>query len=205
MKSFKQFLREASEDDISDQPVTVDVYHGSGKKFDQFEPKLAKLKNDFYGGGIGYFTDNKNIAKSYARSSSRDTKTPHLYHTTLTLHKPFDVDEVFSGDKLTKILPKKYDDLDQFARSAGLIKPGVDSYTAIANLQSGETQLSGSQVFKGLSKGMTDTAKARDHLIKNGYDGLRYNGGMNMQQATQHNVYIPYSMQSIKINKREQL
>lgn len=183
-------------------PIVVDVFHGSGIKFTQFDQKLARLKNDFFGGGVGYFTDNKDIAKSYARAMSKVTKTPYLYYVTLKMNNVFDVNHEFTGPLLIKLISK---DIESFSRGAGLLTPNVDKYTLAAKLQSGNISLTGDQVFKGLSKGMIDTASARSILIKNGFDGLRYNGGMNMQQATQHNVYIPYNNKSIKINKIEQL
>lgn len=183
-------------------PVHVNVFHGSGRKFDHFDQRLARLKNDFFGGGVGYFTDNKDIAKSYARAMSKETRTPYLYYITLTMKNVFDVDHEFTGPLLTKLVS---DNFEGFARGSGLLTVNVDKYTLLAKLQSGSIALKGDKVFKGLSKGMVDTALARDILIKNGYDGLRYNGGMNMQQATQHNVYIPYNATSIKIDKIEPL
>lgn len=66
-------------------------------------------------------------------------------------------------------------------------------------------KLTGDEVFKGLSKGMNTTAKAREHLISKGYDGLRYNGGVNMGMAKKHNVYLVYDANDIKIIKRQKV
>lgn len=197
MLRFKTFLVEEK-----NTSVEVDAYHGSGKHFTSFDQKHARLKNDYYGGGIGYFSSNHDVAKTYAKSMSKETKTPHVYHTKIKMKKVFDVDHKFSGDKLKHVLP---DDHDSFARGAGLMKLGVDKYKVLHDLKHGKSELSGHQVFKGLSKGMNDTAKARDHLIKKGYDGLRYNGGENMNMATKHDVYIPYNAKSIKIHKVEKI
>jgi hypothetical protein len=198
MKEFKQHLFESQIK--SRNPVNVDAYHGGGRKFDKFSQVHAKIPNDFYGGGVGYFTDSKPIAETYARSSAKTTGTPHLYHTTLAMSNVFDVDHVFTGNKLTSLLPK---DTRKFAQHAGLLHAGnMDNENSIlGDLERGNTSLSGHQLFWGLSEGGTKTAKARDHLIKNGFDGLRYNGGVNMRQETNHNVYIPYNADSIKINK----
>lgn len=198
MLSFKEYLTEKV------STTAIDTYHGSGKFFHQFDQKHARLANDFYGGGVGYFTDNKDIAHSYARGMSKETKTPHVYHTSLHLSNVFDVDHEFHGEKLKKILPK---DTEKFANAAGLIglHNHEQKYSILSKLENGEIKMKGHEVFRGLSHGMTNTAKARDHLIKHGYDGLRYNGGMNMQQATQHNVYIPYKADSIKIKKVEKI
>jgi len=72
----------------------------------------------------------------------------------------------------------------------------------LSKLSRGDMELTGDQIFKGLSGGGVNTAAARDHLIRNGYDGLRYNGGANMD-AERHNVYIPYNANSITIKKVE--
>jgi hypothetical protein len=200
MKSFKQYIKE----ELSTNPVNVDVYHGSGKKFDKFDQRQARIPNDHMGGGIAYFTDNKDVAGTYAKSMAKTqkTKTPHVYHSTLSMNNVFDVDHEFSGDKLKHVLPDDEREHENFARGAGLLKlGGPDKYSVLSKLRSGQTKLTGAQVFKGLSRGNVDTAKARDHLISKGYDGIRYNGGENMDMATRHNVYMPYNADSIKINK----
>jgi predicted nucleic acid-binding Zn ribbon protein len=78
-----------------------------------------------------------------------------------------------------------------------------DKYKVLTELKAGKFKLSGDQVFKGLSKGMNTTAKAREHLINKGYDGLRYNGGVNMGMAKKHNVYLAYDAKDIEIIKRQ--
>jgi hypothetical protein len=65
--------------------------------------------------------------------------------------------------------------------------------------------LTGDQVFKGLSKGMNRTADARDYLMSKGYDGLRYNGGVNMDMATKHNVYLIYNVKNVKMVNKEKV
>lgn len=199
IKSFKTYLFENA-----GNSVKVDVFHGSGRHFDQFEQKHAKIKNDYYGGGIGYFTDNKDVAKSYAKASSKETKTPHLYHTSLNMSNVFDTDHHFSGKHLTKLLPK---DTRKFATSAGLLHAGnMEHHDRILNdLEGGKASLTGHQLFWGLSHGGTKTSQARDHLIKYGYDGLRYTGGLQVPDSVKHNVYIPYNADSIKINHIEKM
>lgn len=202
MKSFKSFILEET------NPVNVDVYHGSGRLFDKFEQRHARIPNDHYGGGIGYFTDSPEVASTYAKSMARkqQTNTPHVYHTNLKMNNVFDVDHEFSGEKLKRLLPDNPDHHEAFARAAGLIQlGGEDKYTVLNKLRSGNMKLSGAQIFKGLSRGNVDTAKTREHLISRGYDGLRYNGGENMNMATRHNAYIPYNANSISINKVTQI
>ena len=81
------------------------------------------------------------------------------------------------------------------------MKAGVDKYSVMAKLKSGNLELTGEEVFKGLSRGMVNTAKARQKLISLGYDGLRYNGGVNMNMATKHDVYLAYNANDIRIKK----
>ena len=206
MKSFKQYISLLEE--IETNPVTVNAYHGSGRVFDRFDQKQARIPNDHMGGGIAYFTDNHDVSKTYAKSmaKSQKTNTPHVYHTTLNMKNVFDVDHQFTGDKLKHVLPDDHREHEAFARGAGLLKlGGDDKYTVLDKLRNGKITLSGSQVFKGLSRGNVDTAKARNHLITKGYDGIRYNGGENMNMATRHNVYMPYNADSIQINKVQKI
>lgn len=179
------------------------VYHRSGSRFDRFEQSKARVANDFYGGEVAYFTDNLKVAITYAKSMAKKTQQdPIIYTVNLTLQKLFDVDHVFTGKELTAILPK---DLEGFARGAGMLGLDADKYQVLSSLQAGSVKLSGDTVFKGLSKGMNTTAQAREHLIQQGFDGLRYNGGVNMGMATKHNVYLAYDVNSISIQKRSRV
>ncbi|MDR3503048.1 MAG: hypothetical protein P4L79_10760 [Legionella sp.] len=182
-------------------PVNVNVYHGSGQVFDKFDQSKSRIENDHMGGGVGYFTSNPDVAKTYAKSMARKSNTePQVYHTNLKMKNVFDVDHEFTGDKLKHVLP---DDHEGFARGAGLMKVGGDKYKTLNDLKDGKLNLKGHEVFKGLSRGGVNTAGARQHLIKKGYDGMRYNGGVNMDMATKHDVYMPYNANSITIKKRE--
>lgn len=185
----------------SAQTFSKTVYHGSGSDFDQFDQRKARIANDFYGGGIAYFTDDFTVATTYAKSMSKKTGTPFVYTVKITLNKLFDVDDVFTGKKLIDILPKN---TEEFARGASLISFKSDKYAVLADIESGSSTLTGDGVFKGLSKGMNQTAIARDFLISKGYDGLRYNGGVNMN-ATRHSVYLAYKASNLKILKKEKL
>mgnify|MGYP003339405046 CR=1 FL=1 len=201
MLSFKSFIKEQGS---SSNPVKIDAYHGSGRHFQHFDQKMARLPNDHYGGGVAYFTDDHDVAKTYAKSMSKETKTPHVYHTSLDMNNVFDIDHSFHGKHLQKLLPK---DTEKFASSAGILHAGNadEKYHILGKLERGEMPLTGHQVFWGLSHGGTKTSAARSHLIKHGYDGLRYNGGMMVPGAKKHNVYIPYNSDSIKINHIEKI
>lgn len=196
MLSFKDF--------ISEEVFHGKVYHGSGTVFDKFDQRKARVANDFYGGGVAYFTDNVKVAIQYAKSMAKTAKTgtPFVYTCDLNLRNVFDVDEQFTGKKLQQILPK---DIETFARGAGMLGWDKDKYKIIGDLKAGKATLSGDEVFKGLSSGMNQTAAARQYLMDKGYDGLRYNGGLNMNMHTKHNVYLAYYAKSIKIDKRQKV
>jgi len=192
MKSFRSFLEESK---------SLVLYHGSGYKFDKFDQGKARIANDFYGGGVAYFTDNLKVAITYAKSmAKKSNQDPRIYTVEVRFKKLFDVDHIFTGNELISILPN---DLDSFARGAGLLGLSADKYKVISDLKIGLLSLSGDSIFKGLSRGMNQTAKAREHLISKGYDSLRYNGGVNMNMATKHNVYLSYNANTIKIVKRQ--
>lgn len=176
------------------------VYHGTGSVFDEFKQSEARLPNDYWGGGVAYFTDDKAIGESYARNIAKKYKSsPLLYWVKLSLNNIFDVDATFTGQELIDILP---DNLDDFARGASLMKlGGPEPYIIKVDLKNGKMTLTGAQIFHGLSRGMVNTAKTRKYLIKNGYDGLRYNGGI-VSSGRHHNVYLAYYAKSINIVKR---
>lgn len=178
------------------------LYHGTNQNFDHFSQDKARILNDYYGGGVAYFTDNFDIAKTYGRSMSKSKGgNIYVFEVSLSIRKLFDVDYVFTGAELKKFFRSR-SEIEPFARGAGMLKYGVDKYQVIATLESGAVELSGDQVFKGLSAGMTNTAKARQKLMKLGYDTLRYNGGANMATAVRHNVYISFISQNILITEK---
>jgi hypothetical protein len=181
----------------------LNVYHGTNNLFKQFDQRKSRIVNDFYGGGVAYFTDNKDVAWTYAKSMVKSKGgEQYLYYCDLFLNNLFDVDDQFIGTKLTKIVAA-HGNTEEFALGAKVLKFGMDKYTTINRLSEGRTKLNGEQVFKGLSRGMVNTKKAREILISLGYDGLRYNGGVNMGMATKHNVYLVYDAKNIIINKAE--
>lgn len=172
------------------------VYHGSGSLFEKFEQNKARIVNDFYGGGVAYFTDNLEVAEQYAAAMAKKTPTKEkfIYEVELDFKKLFDVDAEYSGPILKKFVSNP----EGFARGAGMFKLGADKFGILADLKSGNITFNGEQVFKGLSGGMISTSKARETLKRLGYDGLRYNGGIVMH-AKSHNVYLAYHANDIKI------
>ena len=186
-----------------DNSATVTAFHGSGKLFKKFEQKYARIPNDFMGGGIAYFTTDLGVAKTYARSMAKTagTGTEYVYTVTLSMQNVFDVNKTFYGEELVALLPRTPDELERFARGAGILKYGVDRTKVLMDLKAGKISMSGERLFKGLSHGGVDTAIARSALIAHGYDALRYNGGANMDMAVKHDVYIPYNANGISIQK----
>jgi hypothetical protein len=182
---------------------TFRVWHGSNKKFERFTDKTKRIANDFFGGGVAYTTDDKNIAINYARSMARNYGGSEiLYELKVIFQKIFDVDEIFTGEKLKQFF--NYIKVEAFARGASLLKLGTDTYKVLSDLKNGIIQLSGHDVFRGLSRGMNNSAAAEAILKKLGYDGLRYNGGANMS-GSRHNVYIAYNPDSIQILNKFQI
>jgi hypothetical protein len=176
------------------------LYHGSNALFNKFDQGKARIVNDFYGGGVAYFTSNKDVAKTYANAMVKAKGgVKYIYEVEVNISKIFDVDDTFTGKELTKFFNDK--DAEEFARGAGLMKAGTDRYDVLSKIKDGAYKLTGDEVFKGLSKGMSFTARARQKLIALGYDGLRYNGGLNMQAATKHDVYLVYNASDIHIKK----
>lgn len=179
-------------------PNIIDAFHGSNIRFKEFSVKAKRVPNDFFGGGVAYFTDDKKVALTYSRAMTyRYGGEEHLYAVQLNMRNVFDVDKIFSGEELKAFF--KYIKVEEFARGAGLLKAGgEEKYTVLAKLSGGHMELSGKDIFRGLSSGMVNSSKAEDILKKMGFDGLRYNGGDNMG-AGKHNVYLPYYISGIKI------
>ena len=128
---------------------------------------------------------------------------PYVYTVKFTPKKVFDVDETFTGDELVKLLPAA--DLAGFASGAGILKFGEDRALVQVRLKKGRYTLTGDEIFKGLSRGMVNTAKAREHLKKKGYTAIRYNGGVNMNMARKHDVYVAWDPKDIRIDKIQQV
>ena len=186
MLSFRTYLSES-------KGFTGTVYHGTNARFDKFDQKKSRIVNDNYGGGVAYFTDSVGLSITYAKSMAKKLGgDPIVYSVELKLKKMFDVDDVFTGADLVNILPK---DINSFARSAGLLSLNSNEFKVLADLKNGNMKLTGEQVYKGLSKGNTQTAKARQHLIEKGYDGLRY----NLPTTPKQSVYLVYNAKDIKI------
>lgn len=181
--------------------MRIKLFHGTNVNFDQFDQSKARILNDYWGGGVAYFTDTFDVAKTYAISMFRSRGGEKLiYEVEVSLEKTFDVDHIFTGKELQKfVTPKNSEDI---ARGAGLLSLGVDKYSVLTSLEMGTAKLTGAEIFKGLSAGMNRTANARKILEKMGYDSLRYNGGENMGSATRHNVYLVYDNKNITIMQK---
>jgi len=175
------------------------AYHGSNGRFNKFDQSKSRIENDLYGGGVAYFTDSVDIAKSYAAyMARRNGGDKVIYKVILKMNKIFDVDKLYRGSELLQMIGNNF---EQFARAAKLLRLGVDKLQLLSRLKSGEMALSGDQVFKGMSNGMINTKVARERLVKLGFDGLRYNGGVQMG-GSRHNVYLAYNASQIDITDR---
>jgi hypothetical protein len=176
------------------------LFHGTNKNFNRFDQSLARMTQDYYGGGVCYLTDTYDVAVTYARAMTKKyLGQPIVYEVVANFKNIFDVDNVYTGKDLIKLIPA---DIEGFARGARLISFGSDKYTIISNIHAGTEHLTGEQIFLGLSRGMVQTAKARDSIKRVGYDALRYNGGRMTGGAGLHNVYIAYKANDLKIQKK---
>lgn len=172
------------------------MYHGSNAIFKSFDANRARLQNDNFGGGVAYLTTNKNLAVTYAKSMSRRGGEPIIYTVKTNFKKTFDTEKLFQGkDVLRFIRDMKVED---FAKGAKLLVYGIDKFTVINNLKSGITGLSGKQIFDGLSNGNTQTLKAREVLIKLGYDSIYYK-----TPDRNNDIYITYKDTNLRIDKIE--
>lgn len=175
------------------------VYHGSNARFPEFKQDKARIVNDFWGGGVAYFTDSIPMAKNYAKGmAKRYGGTPLVYKVQIRLSKMFDVNSQFDGPEVTAFMGDM--NADTFARGAGLMTMDADQYGIVASLKSGRLALSAEQVYKGLSNGGVNSAVARQRFIEMGFDGLRYNGEIN--SGAEHNVYLAYDAKDIEILSR---
>lgn len=179
--------------------LNIIAYHGSNVRFNKFEQSKARVENDLYGGGVAYFTDKLSIAKSYANTMSRRYGGDKVvYEVNLYFRKIFDVDKTYTGGELVRMIGN---DVEKFARSAKLLTLGADRISILSKLRTGNIELLGDIVFKGMSNGMMQTRAARERLISMGFDGLRHNGGLAMG-GERHNVYLAYNASQINISKR---
>lgn len=169
------------------------AYHGTNNLFNKFDSSKARIVNDYYGGGIAYFTDSMEAAITYAKSMAKRSGSPIVYVVSLNFNKIFDTSKIFTGEEIVKILPAN---TFEFARGASLIKLGGDVQEIISNLKKGDISMTGEQVFKGLSRGMVNTSFTRKYLINHGYDGLKYT-------AVKQNVYLTYNEKNIRIIDRK--
>lgn len=188
--------------------TTITLFHGTNLAFEQFDQRFARAQNDYYGGGIAYLTTSEKVARGYAEARYTQYKGVRLvYKVEFTYNKLFDVDDTFSGKELQKLVNVDKNNWEQFARSAGLLNSeflrsrNMDRLDVRGDLLDGTLELSGNQVFEGMSKGKTVQDKARDKLISLGYDSLRYNGGEQTisRNFGKHDVYIAYKASNMKI------
>lgn len=183
----------------------MQLYHGSGSLFTHFNSSFARTPNDYYGGGLAYLTTSRNIAIGYANAGFKRTgnNSKYIYIVEVNFKKTFDVNHIYTGVDLEKIVPEKQ--IEQFARGANLLKFNTDKYSIFAKLSLGTLPLTGDQVFKGLQNSFNgQTSKVRDHLISCGFDSLRYNGGL-ITRSEPHDVYIVYDAKKLKITNIETL
>ena len=67
----------------------LNLYHGTNMAFDKFSKEMARLANDFYGGGVAYLSDSKPVAVTYAKSMVKTKKSgaPTILFVTCNFKK----------------------------------------------------------------------------------------------------------------------
>lgn len=201
MISFKEFIKES--------PVSGVFYHGSGNDFDKFEQSASRSKNDLFGGGVAYFTDNIDVARSYSTNAARRRdsldQTKILYTVRLNLKKAFDTTVKELDSKLvSQLIPDKPSEQDHFGRDLKVYKGDVNRHNFIFKIKSGEVKVSGEALWNAISSRGTNTVKGRNTLKSSGFDGLIYEGG-HITRQVKHKVVIPYNPSSIKIINKEEI
>jgi len=181
------------------------VYHGTGSDFDMFSSEFARVANDYYGGGVAYFTDNVEVAHGYASDGQKrdgSTGTKILMTVEITPSKIFDVDAMIPGPDVTRLMGKTKP--EEFLRAAGMLNINSDKFSLIGKIKNERLEMTGDQLFKALSMGQVKSSRARNALKAAGYDALRYNGGIQTQ-GVHHNVYIMYNASAIRVISKEQI
>jgi hypothetical protein len=187
---------------LQSTPFTGTLYHGSNAVFEKFDRIKSRLQNDFYGGGVAYLVDTREIASQYAKNMSKGGRgSPVLYTVNVRFRKLFDTSLFYEGRDVQQLLPH---DVEGFARNTGLFTSGANRQTVLENLKAGNIGLMGIDIFRGLSRGMAYTETARDHLQRLGFDGLKYLGG-TVAGTIKHGVYLAYDPSSLTIVNGELL
>jgi hypothetical protein len=182
---FKRFFADSKVVDADGEPLVV--YHGTNKN----EQGKAFTQFDTYGANYGlmgqgsYFTDNPEIASSYAKKGKGDT--PTVYPVYLSIKNPIDMDARGNEASWQEAFPDV--DFNEY-RPEGV--KNEDYFRAI------EEFITDQQMPKYEGAEMV-----QDGLRSMGYDGITHRGGARFRTAagesnTRHQVFIAFDPEQIK-------
>jgi len=170
----------------SDNPEIINQkqwYHGTGTtelKAQDLSPTNTKTEG-LFGQGI-YLTDNPEIAKGYAGSRGKRTKTPTVYNTSVKIDKVLDLQKPLESDAFQSIR-KTADQISNNFDEPSILK-SVDELHAKG--------VSGADIWKDLSNRMSELSHDQGiskhefddyfndltiNLKENGYDAYTHVGG----------------------------
>lgn len=183
--------------ELLDTTLKDTLFHG-GIDFDgEFRQDMSRSPNDYFGGGVAYFTDNHEVALKYAKNAGkRSGKLPVVYNVKLTIKNNFDVDKKYNSELFLDSIK----DLDKFIRNSSIGEYNDPIYVTKQKLKSG-IEITGKSIFKGLSNNHQNSGRAREILIDLGFDGLRYTGDEDSMNP--YNVWLPYNSDQVSIVKKD--
>lgn len=195
------------------------VYHGTAARFDEFGQENARVENDYFGGGLAYFTSSRRVAYGYARSAMLRTKSkiPYIIYVGVQFDKLFDARNTskWSGERVLAFIQEvglRSDQVEAFIRGAGLLDmsslQGRSPHVVKSAFMSGKIELDGESIFMALSRVLGNMAQARKKLMSLGYDGLCHIGGeitKDKLNRGKHTVFISYDKKTIRSFDRKKI
>lgn len=158
-----------------------------GLNYKKTNIQKVRIVDSIYGEIIQY-TESFEQAKASARKLSKgdpdSLRTQVIYEVVLSLRKTFDMEEIYSGDVVMKLVGN---DVDSFIKGSNLDPEDKD------DIMEGKKELEGNVIFQGLSNGSPRRAKQK--LIQNGFDSLRIPSGIK------YSNYIVYDDSLVRIVK----
>lgn len=169
---------------VSRKGKPVPVYHGSSNTFDKFEVARSEGVDNLVGGGV-YFTESKDIARSYMNKGVGES--PSLREVFLDIRKPLDFDAAptksFKAEFLERV-DNEYGSLPRDERARLIRTKHADMYDFVRDANIGHT-----------GEAMLDESFTMI-LDDMGYDGITHIGGRG--GGEQHRVWVALDESAIK-------
>lgn len=168
------------------------VYHGTSKAFQEFDPKQAR-EGGLYGPGT-YFTESPRVASGYASDVMSFGRAPNVRPAYLDIMNPFDSRAAVSRSMVRKVVKG----IETMAVKEGYWSPNtppkvIREWAARIGERLAETK-TGEQFYRRLARELGEAeypAKdwANQVLQAAGYDGITYPGGKIMG-GEPHKVWV---------------